>query len=246
MKRALQLFMVLALIFIAGMALQANSYAATAKKEQKITAEAKKTSIAYGGTTTITVSGAQGKVTYMSSNTSVATVSTKGKVTAKGVGTVKITVKAAATSSYKAATKTITIKVVKAAQKITVSAGTKSLKVKGTTTVSVSGAKGKVTYKSSNTKVATVSSKGKITAKAAGTATITISAAATSNYKAASKTIKITVSKGSATVPSTVYITKTGDKYHLGGCSYLSKSKIAISLAEAKKRGKTPCSKCIG
>jgi len=31
-----------------------------------------------------------------------------------------------------------------------------------------------------------------------------------------------------------VYITKTGSKYHSGGCRYLSKSKIAISLQDAK------------
>ncbi len=42
----------------------------------------------------------------------------------------------------------------------------------------------------------------------------------------------------------TVYITKTGDKYHRDGCSYLKKSKIAISKEDAIKRGKEPCSKC--
>lgn len=42
----------------------------------------------------------------------------------------------------------------------------------------------------------------------------------------------------------TVYITKTGSKYHRSGCSYLSKSKIAISLSEAKAQGYTACSRC--
>jgi len=41
-----------------------------------------------------------------------------------------------------------------------------------------------------------------------------------------------------------VYVTKTGKKYHRSGCSSLSKSKIEISLAEAKQRGYTPCSNC--
>jgi len=41
-----------------------------------------------------------------------------------------------------------------------------------------------------------------------------------------------------------VYITNTGKKYHLDGCSSLSKSKIAITLDEAKAEGYTPCSKC--
>lgn len=43
---------------------------------------------------------------------------------------------------------------------------------------------------------------------------------------------------------ATVYITKTGEKYHTGGCSCLKKSKIAISLSEAKADGYSPCSRC--
>nr|WP_268064259.1 ComEC/Rec2 family competence protein [Clostridium estertheticum] len=42
----------------------------------------------------------------------------------------------------------------------------------------------------------------------------------------------------------TVYVTKTGKKYHVDGCSTLSKSKIPISLKEAKQEGYTPCEKC--
>ena len=41
----------------------------------------------------------------------------------------------------------------------------------------------------------------------------------------------------------TVYVTKTGKKYHRDGCSYLRRSKILISLADAKKRY-SPCSRC--
>ena len=41
-----------------------------------------------------------------------------------------------------------------------------------------------------------------------------------------------------------VFKTKTGAKYHLDGCSSLSKSKISIKLSEAKAEGLTPCSKC--
>lgn len=41
----------------------------------------------------------------------------------------------------------------------------------------------------------------------------------------------------------TVYITKTGAKYHSSGCRYLSKSKISISL-ESAKRSYSPCSVC--
>ena len=41
----------------------------------------------------------------------------------------------------------------------------------------------------------------------------------------------------------TVYVTKTGKKYHLGSCSYLRRSKIPMSLVDAKRRY-SPCSRC--
>jgi micrococcal nuclease len=43
---------------------------------------------------------------------------------------------------------------------------------------------------------------------------------------------------------TTVFITRTGKKYHRVGCRYLSKSIIPISLKDAKQRGYTPCSEC--
>lgn len=42
----------------------------------------------------------------------------------------------------------------------------------------------------------------------------------------------------------TVYMMKTGSKYHRLGCRHLSKSCIPISLEDAKARGYTPCSVC--
>jgi hypothetical protein len=41
----------------------------------------------------------------------------------------------------------------------------------------------------------------------------------------------------------TVYITKTGEKYHRDGCRYLSRSRIPIPLKEAAKRFE-PCKVC--
>ena len=41
----------------------------------------------------------------------------------------------------------------------------------------------------------------------------------------------------------TVYVTRTGAKYHRDGCRYLSRSKIPMSLKEAAKRF-TPCRVC--
>ena len=41
-----------------------------------------------------------------------------------------------------------------------------------------------------------------------------------------------------------VYVTRTGEKYHRGGCRYLSKSQIPMTLQDAKASGYTPCSVC--
>jgi len=42
----------------------------------------------------------------------------------------------------------------------------------------------------------------------------------------------------------TVYVTRTGSKYHRAGCSCLRSSCIPISKSEAIRRGYTPCSRC--
>lgn len=42
----------------------------------------------------------------------------------------------------------------------------------------------------------------------------------------------------------TVYITKTGAKYHRSDCGYLKKSKIAIVKSKAISRGFDGCSRC--
>lgn len=46
----------------------------------------------------------------------------------------------------------------------------------------------------------------------------------------------------------TVYVTKTGKKYHSEGCRTLSRSKnlIQLDVEEAKRRGYTACEVCGG
>lgn len=41
------------------------------------------------------------------------------------------------------------------------------------------------------------------------------------------------------------FVTQSGKKYHVASCSYLSKSKIAISIDRIKVEGYSPCSRCI-
>ena len=45
-------------------------------------------------------------------------------------------------------------------------------------------------------------------------------------------------------ISTTVYVTRTGSKYHSAGCQYLSQSQIAKTLSDAKAAGYTACSKC--
>jgi hypothetical protein len=41
------------------------------------------------------------------------------------------------------------------------------------------------------------------------------------------------------------YVTQSGSKYHISSCSYLSKSRIAVSLETIRSKGYSPCSRCI-
>ena len=43
-------------------------------------------------------------------------------------------------------------------------------------------------------------------------------------------------------VSATIYSTRTGKKYHLNGCRYLSASKFRTTVVEARELGLTPCS----
>ena len=116
-------------------------------------------------------------ITWNSSNTAVATVSSKGVVTAKSVGTTVITAK---TYNGKTAKCTITVKQPVTAIALSDAAttlwvgDTKALTATATPTDASNTA---VNWSSSDNNVATVSSKGVITAKGKGTCTITCTAA---------------------------------------------------------------------
>lgn len=50
---------------------------------------------------------------------------------------------------------------------------------------------------------------------------------------------------GSLTIQAqTVYVTKTGEKYHKENCHYLKQSKKSITLEKALEMGYKPCSVC--
>ncbi len=152
----------------------------------KITLNASSASLNVGDTklltATVTPNDATNKaVTWSSSNTSVATVSSSGLVTAKAAGSVTITCNANDGSGV-SATCSVTVKEKPIpVTKITLNASSATLNVGDTkqlsATITPSNATNKtVTWTSSNTSVATVSSTGLVTAKAAGSATITCKA----------------------------------------------------------------------
>lgn len=128
------------------------------KGSQTVTATVKSSSLGVGKTARITAEGI-GAITYQSDNTDIATVSSKGTITAKKVGTAKITVTAAGDENYKVGKKTITIKVVPAA--------TASVKTTNTTSgvkltwKKVAGATGYYVYRAGK-KIATVKGNTKV------------------------------------------------------------------------------------
>lgn len=172
-------------------------------------------SVIIGQTTqlTATVRDANGSiltgraVTWTSSNTAIATVSSTGLVTGVALGSATIT----ATSETKSGTSALTVSAVPVGS-VTVAPTTATVNDGHTTTLvaTVKDANGAVvtdrvvTWSSSNTAAATVSSTGVVTGVAAGTATIT----ATSETKSGSAAITVVaLPVGSVTVsPSTASV----------------------------------------
>jgi len=235
-------------------------------------------SIAFSASKKLTITGAQGAVTYESDAPAVAAVTADGTVTGSTIGSAKITVSAAGNANYlpahaevtitvtaakltaghvtvdaeglvyngKDQTPAVTVKygstvltagtdydltyennkdagtdtakaivtgrgnytgtaektfsIAKADYKITAKAAKTTLSATQKTTIKVTGAKGKVSYKSNKTTVATVDANGNVTAKAVGTATITVTDAGNANYnKAAAVKVIIKVTPKATT-----------------------------------------------
>ena len=132
-------------------------------------------------------------ITWMSSNPSIATVSSNGVVTGKKAGTVTITAKAFGKSVTKS------IKVVEPSLKVTGSTSLyrgKTTTLKATTSYST-----KVTWKSSKPSIATVSSSGVVTGKKAGTVYIYANAYGKSvKYKLTIKEPALKLNKSSSSI----------------------------------------------
>ncbi|MCF0146702.1 MAG: hypothetical protein HUJ73_08975, partial [Eubacterium sp.] len=169
-----------------------------AKKTPSLAFSAGTVNKVYGNaafTLTPSVKMTDGSLSWSSSNTAVAVVDNYGKVTIKGAGSARITVKASAGKTYAAGSASYVLNVGKGTNVITASNITKTTasaaqKIAVNAAVKVSTT---LTYKSDNDSIR-VSSKGIVTIPKnyVGSATITITGKATSNYNAVTKKITVT------------------------------------------------------
>jgi hypothetical protein len=168
-----------------------------AASDQSASASIGTNSLTVGGSTSISVSGNQTTATFSSSNSSVASVDSKGNVTAVGAGSATITVTCSGNDSWNAWSKSFDVTVAAKApeqKSQSISASAPSAMTVGTSaSVSVSGAQTAISFKSSDPSVVSVDASGNIAAKGVGTATITVSCASSSEWKEASATCTITV-----------------------------------------------------
>ncbi len=144
---------------IVSVGMEANAvYAAATVKINK-----EKLSLYVGETYTLKVNNTKAKVTWVSSNKKVATITTGGKVKAVSKGTAKIT----ATVNNKKYNCTVTVK------DAAISKKTLQLEIGEADKLEIIGTKNKVTWKSSRNSIAEVTTDGLIIGKSKGTTKIT-------------------------------------------------------------------------
>ena len=197
-----------------------DAQAATVKpKKLTVTSSVSSKVIDVKGTTKISVKSVSPKnasksVTYKSSNTKIASVSSKGTVKGKKTGSVTITATSKVNKKVKASVK-LKVKYLKPS-KVSIPAAlslTNGKKAIVKATVSPAGVYAPVKFSSSNTKVATVSSTGTVTAKSAGKAVITAKLTQ-KNSKGKYLTAKTTVTvKKAETKPEEVPSAKKTDVF---------------------------------
>ena len=183
-----------------------------------------------------------GKTTYKSSNTAIATIDASGKVTGIKDGTVTITATYTYDSGKSKTTATYKVTVKLPVPSITFASNEIKMDGKNTATNKVTikneWEDGKVTYKSSNTAVATVDSKGVITAKGNGTANITVTYTY-NNGKTVTNKFTVTVAIPTditELTPNTQHPTPT-NIYTLDG-RYVGKSKETLPSGIYIQKGK--------
>lgn len=157
LKKVLSIFLAIALLVSSTAVFNVESVNAASPKLNKT-----KITLVAGKSTNLKVSGTNHKVKWSTSDQTVVTVSNKGKVTGKNIGTAIITAKV---GKQKLQCK-VTVKAALNRKKAVIA---KNDYIK----LSLQGAVAK-SFKSSNKKIATVSKNGKVVGKRKGRATITV------------------------------------------------------------------------
>lgn len=181
---------------------------------------------------------------WSSSNKAIVTVTSKGKLSARKTGTVKITVtlRSGKTAWFKVKVQKSAVKTSKItgiSKKVTLNKGKKyTLKPVLTPVTTLD----KVKYSTSNKKVATVNSRGLIVAKGAGRATITVTAGSKKAKIVVTvpkvKTTKITGVKTSLTL-------KRGKSYRIRAKAYPTNTDEKITYTSSNKKIATVTSKGV-
>ena len=198
-RKAKILFMSLCLMICMVLFVSNNTNAAS-KKPTKMTLNVSKKTVDVGGTYQIKVksvspSKASKSVAYKSSNTKIATISSKGIVKGKKEGTAKITVQSKKNKKLK---KTVAITVKRLKQySLTLNKTKLNMNVNDTYKLKATvKASSPITWNSSNKAVVSVDKNGIITAKKDGTVTITVKTTKKGYHgKVLSKSCIVTVSK---------------------------------------------------
>lgn len=202
-KRFLGVFLfALALVLVVPSILPVNDNVYTVEAATKISK--KKVTLIKGQTTTLNITGTKKKVKWSSNKKSVATVSSKGKVTAKKKGTAKITAKVG--------NKKYTCEIVVQTPKISNSKLT--LSVGETSELEIIGTDQKVTWKSANKKIASIDKNGKVTGKKVGKVKIT--ATVLKKKYNCTVTVKKSAKVSSLTLNSQSLRIKEGEIYKIG------------------------------
>ena len=175
-----------------------------AKAEQTLTLSASDVKIRIGESAKVTVSGAQGALTFRSQNTAIATVTDDGTVTGAAAGTTTIAVNAAETENYKAAEElSVTVNVINNKEQQVLACDTSSPVVNSQTRVyTVTGAKSALTCEVADPAMATATVSGTaITVKGlkTGATKLKVKAAGTADYEAAEAEFELLIVPGKTT-----------------------------------------------
>jgi uncharacterized protein YjdB len=155
--------LLLSFVLLCGMVVSTTAMTTPVQAATTVKLNKTKATVYVGNTVELKLNGvSSGKVTWASSDTKIATVSSKGLVTAKKKGTVTIT------ATYKEKAYNCTVKVKSAS----ISEKSLTIQVGRGYTLDVNNTEGKVTWKSSDTKIAKVNENGFISPLKEGNVTV--------------------------------------------------------------------------